>query len=124
MSDFSTGVLNRRRVYHANNRGKHSTYDFNCWGATLYVLGDRDRLKWVDHREMDEFLVEETEPIYRPAKKGDILTVSVWGRLTHTAVYMGNGRYFHKRGSNSAEITNLAGVRKIYRGEYKWRRLI
>lgn len=99
---------------------------FNCWGATLFVLGVKTRLYWEDELAMDRWLEENTKELYRPRKKGDILVVKdLFGILKHTAVYMGDGKYFHKRGGGIAEVTNLEGVRKVYPyKQYKFARLM
>lgn len=122
----NTATLNKRRVYYANRAGQVRTghwRGFNCWGATKFVLGANDRLEWVNGWEMQRWLKLATGEIYRPAKAGDILAVWEYG-LSHTAVYLGNGKYFHKRESNTSEITTLAGVRKIYRGKCTWHRAL
>lgn len=118
----NTAVLNVRRVRYANNRYKHPRAYYNCWGATLFVLGHARILQWIECGVMRRWLEENTEPIHRPRKPGDIVAVYGWG-LEHTAVYLGNGKYFHKMGSNRAEITDLAGVRKIYDGKYEFKRV-
>lgn len=121
----NTLTLNKHRVYYANRTGQTRTGfwgGFNCWGATLFTLGARRKLEWVECREMENWLMENTRPIHRPRKQGDILVVERYD-LEHTAVYIGDGKYFHKRGPNTAEITDLAGVRRIYKGRYSWRRV-
>lgn len=116
-------TLNKNRVYHANRKGKHGGSGFNCWGATLFVLGHADTLLWQNCTYMTRWLEDETVEIEEATKPGDI--IAVWSYcLEHTAVYIGHGRYFHKRGSNEAEILTLEGVKDIYPGEYTFRRLI
>ena len=123
---MSTSVitLNRRRVTYANHRGRMPHYErpyFNCWGATMFVLGGADRLNWLSGWRMQQWLDQNTREIYRPRKPGDIVAVHAWG-LEHTAVYIGNSKYFHKQGGNVSEITDLAGIRRTYRGAYTFLR--
>lgn len=119
--------LNPRRVNYANSRGNNapSIHRFNCYGATRFVLGQAKRLYWTTFSEMQRWLDDNTIKIYRPSKPGDIVTVHVYRDkwLQHTAVYIGNGKYFHKKGSNISEITDLKGIRQTYDGVYAYRRL-
>ena len=112
-------MLKQRRLYYANNRGKVIYYrrDFNCWGATAFVLGIEDKLKWIEEEEMVGILEENTTIVETEARqRGDILTIYDGGgyRLSHTAVYLGRGKFFHKRGMNISEITDIGGIIRIY----------
>lgn len=119
--------LKYKRVKYANNRGNNYAvlHKFNCYSATRFVLGHAQRLAWTDFKTMQRWLYDYTEEIHRPRKPGDIVTVHVYPDkwLQHTAVYIGGGKYFHKKGSNCAEITDLKGIRQIYQGVYAFRRL-
>jgi cell wall-associated NlpC family hydrolase len=112
------GVLSNKRVGRANQKGANGTYDFNCWGATLYVLNVSRTLTWVEEHVMQEFLVKRTDKIKtEDIQEGDIFVMygETWfGYLQHTAVYIGEGMYFHKRGSKHSEITNLEDIFEIY----------
>lgn len=117
------GVLNKRRITYTHSNAKdHGSWDFNCWGATLFVLNQADKLQWLDCDDMQEWLDKNTTRIYRPRKAGDIVAVHD-DCLEHTAVYLGRGRYFHKKGAGRAEVTTLDGIREIYSGEYTFYRL-
>lgn len=111
----TTSVLNNERLNTANEQGAYPTWGFNCWGATLFVLEGDDSLRWVEDDEMTDWLYDNTDPIEEPTKDGDILVLWRYGSLWHTAVYMGEGQYFHKKGSNEAEITDISGVFGAYR---------
>lgn len=116
--------FNKRRFYYANIKGKGGHYGFNCWGATLFVLGQAKRLEWVTCGTMDRFLENKTKPV-AIWEIGDILVIRDGRWLEHTAVYIGGGLYFHKRGPNTSEVTDIKGVRKIYGGDVReHRRLI
>lgn len=123
---MSTIALNKRRVYYANNRGNKESYrsrtGFNCYGAVLFALGAMDKLAWVGEWYMLDWLNKHTDKIYRPRRKGDIISFHECG-LTHTAVYLGKGKYFHKRGMNTAEITDLRGIRETYDGEIQFHKV-
>ena len=115
-------TLIKSRVDRANIKGALPTIDFNCWGATLFVLGQSDTLEWVDSWHMINWLCRETKPIKKATSLGDILVISDHS-LEHTATYIGRGLWFHKRGSNKAEILSMAEVLEIYPGRYEFRRL-
>ena len=110
--------LNRRRVYHANSRAKYPTGAFNCWGATLFVLGEIDRLRWVELTEMSSWIRERTKEVEQEEIMiGDVVVLTYDDSLydlEHTATYIGNGKFFHKKGSNYGEITDLDGVYESY----------
>lgn len=110
-------TLKRNRLYYANSRGKTVYYreDFNCWGATAFVLGITDNLRWIENYKMMEILTEKTEIVRtEEIQRGDILVIYESKWLHHTAVYLGRGKYFHKRGMNTSEITDIDGVIAIY----------
>lgn len=111
-------MLKQRRLYYANNRGKARYYasDFNCWGATAFVLGITDRLRWIENYNMMEILTEQTIIVeFKERQRGDILVIYKGGKwLHHTAVYLGHKKFFHKRGMNTSEITDIGGIVRIY----------
>ena len=110
----TTTNLNKQRVYYSNRKGRFPTWGFNCWGATMFVLNVTARLRWVYEWNMREFLEEETEAVVDKIQAGDILVMWSGFNLWHTAVYIGNHKFFHKKGSNCAEITTLDGVKREY----------
>lgn len=136
--------LSRTKVYYANYRGKTLTSYFNCWGATMYVLGHEKRLTWIDQGTMIEWLDENTKHHCSPScrchlrseeefytlpdniQPGDILTMWKGDDLVHTAVYIGRGKFFHKRGESTSEITEISWILWIYGGctHLVYRRLI
>lgn len=98
-----------------------STFAFNCWGTTLYIQGVLDEPYWVYGKDMSDWLKSNT--YYVPeneVKRGDILVMrdredtSDQTSLVHTAVYLGDGVYFHKSGSAPAEYTSKHGVIDSY----------
>lgn len=114
-------MINAKRMYYANRKGKdiRNGFRFNCWGATAYVLELDHKLTWLECYGMVDLLEDYTVIISEESiQRGDILAIYTKNKygtyLEHTAVYLGRGRYFHKRGSNTSEITNLAGVIRIY----------
>ena len=116
----ATAIKRRVALAHADANRNHAW--FNCWGATLYILGGHRRRVWFEVQEMQHWLDMNTEQIHGPRKVGDIVCVHTY-ELQHTAVYLGKGKYFHKMGSNRAEVTDLAGIRNEYSGRYTWRRV-
>lgn len=107
MTRKEINMLKKHRLYYANNRGKVHYYsgDFNCWGATAFVSGIMDKLVWIEDYRMVEILTERTIRIRANSiQRGDILVIYEGGKwLHHTAVYLGRGKYFHKRGMNTSE---------------------
>lgn len=95
---------------------------FNCWGATLFVLNVLGRPVWAEQDVMEAWLEQNAKPVYRP-RPGDVVTIYNYGTLSHTAVCLGKGRYFHKKGSNIAEVTDLAGVKRTYSGTVEFMRV-
>ena len=119
-------IVKNNRLYYSNQKGKYGTRKFNCWGSTAFVLGIRDRLYWLGMYEMEAILEEYTDVIEETdIQRGDILTIYDQGGLTHTAIYLGRGRYFQKKGGNNSEITDIGGVFEIY-GDYQveYRRVV
>ena len=122
--------MKNNRLYYSNQKGKYGGLQFNCWGATAFILGIEHRLRWIETREMDNILEEYTEIISEhERKRGDILTIYenryYRDELSHTAVYLGREKYFQKKGGNGSEITDIHGVIRIY-GDYKieYRRVV
>jgi hypothetical protein len=111
-------TLKRNRLYYANNRGKQRYHasDFNCWGATAFVLGMMDNLVWLGDDMMIDILTKRTFIINNEDRqRGDILVIyEDDDYLTHTAVYLGHKKFFHKRGRNTSEITDMGGIVRIY----------
>lgn len=119
--------MNNNRLYYSNNRGKRVTWGFNCWGATAFVLNLVDRLQWLQDWQMEDILHDYTKVVNEnEIKRGDILVMCYMsGTLKHTAVYLGRGKYFHKRGSNFSEITDMNGICRVYSDEnIEYRRVV
>lgn len=94
---------------------KKYTWDFNCWGATQYILDKNPELEWIDKEAMEEFLDDNTVIIEKEdLKRGDILCLYDSIGLSHTAVYIRNGVYFHKKGCNNGEYATLESITDIY----------
>lgn len=109
--------MKKERMYEALELGERPTWDFNCWGATAYVLDMTDELYWWNHWQMDSLLEHETEDVANKRRRiGDILVLRRVrdGLLMHTAVYIGKGMYFHKMGSNNSSIMTYEQVTREY----------
>ena len=111
-------AISEIRTDHVLNMAGGGTKDFNCWGATQYVLRARDTLGWVEVKEMASWIRGNTKEV-KQASTGDILVL--WKRgitgkaLVHTAVYLGDGQYLHKIGSRHAERTSKMRVVNHYK---------
>lgn len=100
---------------------KDATWDgynpkFNCWGATQYALGQRKRWGWVGAEVMWRWINTKTTPVEGELQEGDVLVIScaTYNKLIHTAVYMGNGKWFHKRGRHDTLIQSQQEVEDCY----------
>lgn len=113
--------------------GRYGCASFNCWGATLYALGEINNLQWISDWDMLEFLGNNTEIINEnKLKKGDILVL--YGieedeeeiTLIHTAIYINKDFFWHKRGENQSEFATLQTILEIYWKcvHFEYRRLI
>lgn len=74
---------------------------FNCWGATKFALGHLTKYQWVKEDAMMAWLNQKTFQLKPRAKlqSGDILVIQKSnGYLLHTAIYLGNRLWFHKKG--------------------------
>ena len=110
-------VINRRNLRKAHREGKSGNGDFNCWGATLFVLDAIDELYWAENNEIAEFIENETKPIdKKDVQEGDILALYYprSQRISHTAVYISKRKLFHKVGGCESEYTSKAGVKRRY----------
>lgn len=81
----------------------------NCWNATMLFHGAVQKVRYVEEGEAEQWLANKTR-LVRPNFKGecrglrfgDIL--SIWSNsylgdyLEHTAVYIGQGKWFQKGG--------------------------
>lgn len=101
----------------------------NCWGTTLWTLRAYEQPKFIGTDEMQLWLDRNTVSVERPSF-GDILVIhsngsDVWGPpegvLSHTAIRLGNGIYWHQAGSGGLyKIGSLKEVLKQYPGTYKF----
>ena len=101
-------------------------HNLNCWGTTVFVLGAVDRIHWANGKVMREWLESTTRPLEPKEKRqrGDILVMfdeafllccdDPESGITHTAVYVGGGKYFHKCGAGKARYDNQTGVLSSY----------
>lgn len=117
-------LLNRSNLAIADHEGKQKG-DFNCWGGTLFVLGEIKTLEWVCGTDMEMFLDENTVKIDEDKMQiGDILATYNFDGLVHTATYTGKNRFWHKMGGGVSEFSNKQGVLDSYSYDhYEIRRL-
>lgn len=112
-------MLSNTRIEHVLGMGNTFTQDYNCWGATMFVLGAKDHLTWVDNPEISDWLMANCKPVKRP-QIGDVLGLFYRNEsdktafLVHTAVYIGDGRYLHKLGQQKAVVEPLSKVVRHY----------
>lgn len=115
----------------------------NCWGTTLYMLGVIKEPRFIDSAEMDPWLDKNTKRVVKPAF-GDVLVIrrettdcsciydsapyncggrseycDAPGALMHTAVYIGDGLYWHQRGHcGQFLIESLLDIVITYPGDH------
>jgi len=98
-------TLNIENVNNAYKLGIDGNYEFNCWGTTLYCLNVEKDLKWIDRKTMSEFLDCNTKQInLNKIIEGDIIVLLDNDVLVHTGIYIGNNKYFHKRGALKVKL--------------------
>lgn len=115
-------LLNQDNLLKAHETGREGTSQFNCWNATLYVLGQVDYLEWADYDEIHDFIEYQTKEVPREqAQVGDIFVLYQYGRIHHTAVFVEVGEFeelFHKVGGLFSEFTDEEGVKEQYWNEW------
>jgi hypothetical protein len=91
------------------------THDFNCWAGTLMYFNELKTPRWIEQREMIQWMEANTKRVTRK-RKNDIIALFDGGNegLLHTAVYLGDGKVWHKKGANVAEITTIEKMLKVY----------
>jgi hypothetical protein len=93
----------------------------NCWALTMLIWGALDMPKWAAPEEIEEWLFLNTHEAIGKPRPGDVLVMRSpfnYGRpncIEHTAVYMGNGDFWHKPGIDVGQWTTLADMKKIYK---------
>lgn len=115
-------TIDTKRLAEADKLGQSPTRSFNCHGATAYVthLADTNDLRWIQPDDMAPLLQNNTTEIQPlDIQRGDILALfdsrhNDFDKLIHTATYLGQGNYWHKRGSAASEHTTLSGVIDTY----------
>lgn len=108
-------VINMKKLSYTKRISKDFNFNFNCWGATLYILDQRKSLLWINNVTMKQFLIDNTV-ITNEKKKGNILCLYS-GKVTlkHTAVYLDNVTLWHKRGVQQGEQTTEEEIYKLYK---------
>jgi len=100
----------------------------NCWNSTLLFHKVPVPRRWEDDETIQAWLRANTRRYEQhPRRYGDILWIGDEDEdyIKHTAVYVGNGWYWHKDGDRIAEFATLDRVLQRY-GDADWhhRRLI
>lgn len=100
----------------------------NCWNATLLALRFSKNVEYTECRYMEHWLANRTVGISRLYKRkiGDILVIRALDKeLLHTAVYVGDGLYWHKAGYNGKvgyERASLSRILNMYGYIHSFRR--
>lgn len=84
------------------NLGKRGS-NSNCWATTLYSVGAIKKLRYISSGNITKWIKDNTiKRRRRKPKRGDIIVFTVGllfkKKIVHTAIYLGNGVYFHQRG--------------------------
>lgn len=113
-------MIDRQRIQamiKATKGGYNS--EFNCWGATQYLLGHKEKIGWIEEKKMWSWLDKKTQVVTKSKLAvGDILVISRNdGTLIHTAVYVGRNKWFHKRGKWEALRESKKDILNHYAGE-------
>lgn len=92
----------------------------NCWALTMMICGALDEPKWARLEEVEQWLATCTHAYEGEPRPGDIFVMRSHrnhGRIhciEHTAMYLGNGTYWHKPGSDVGQYTTLEQMQYIY----------
>lgn len=92
----------------------------NCWALTMLICGGIRRPTWAHVDQVEEWLEDKTHDIDDAPRAGDIFIMRsrfARGRdrcMEHTAVYMGNGIYWHKPGADVGQYTTMADMQEQY----------
>ena len=87
---------------------------FNCWGFTAAHFGWIADIEWVDRDTMINLLSRNTKPV-ESIEVGDIEAYyDDLGELIHTAVYAGDGLYYHKEGQRCFHHEEQKSIYKRY----------
>ena len=107
-------MLNTSNMQKVNSM--KSSYQTNCWGSTQFALNHTKVASWSERSDMENFLSLHSTPVnMHEIKTGDILVMrDLFGTLLHTALYMGNGLFWHKPGSNCARNEKFSEIRSLY----------
>lgn len=120
-------LVNESKLQQAHREGKKGNCGFNCFGASLFVLGRVAKLYWVDCPEITEFINNNTFQI-NEVQRGDLLIMYAEDYcddytddqndegliIIHTAVYMGNEEWFHKEGVSRSSFGTQDDVLDSY----------
>lgn len=91
-----------KRIYQKINKVKNlgSGHHANCWGTTLFILGFNPSLKW-ELYVPTAFALKKCSNLVTSTdyQIGDILVLKNNGTTVHTAIYIGQNKWFHKAGS-------------------------
>jgi hypothetical protein len=120
-------LINESNLDQAHEEGREGNGNFNCYCTSLFILGQVKELYWVDCPEITEFIHKHTIEVSN-AQRGDMLVM--WEEdmcdeygdeqdedgciISHTAVYLGNGRWFHKEGGSKSSFGTQQDVLDAY----------
>ena len=92
-------------------------HDPNCWNATIMYFDPKEPVRFTGQSDMEHWLNKNTvESLYQRCVPRTILALYNEDLgLIHTAVYIGDGVLFHKRGCGGHwEIITEKMLRAIY----------
>jgi hypothetical protein len=90
---------------------------FNCWGATLLYFNIIETPMWINQGRMSRE-IETNFSRLKSKKKLRLNDMAAFydknGDLVHTAVLVGDNKWFHKRGSNVCAIDEMVSIMVVY----------
>jgi hypothetical protein len=100
----------------------NAEFDYNCWGFVAYLNGWEECAEWLWVQDILALLESNTVKLRgtAPALPGDILVyygIPDYGgseEITHTAVYLGDGKIIHKPGALPVEVMDMQDVAEEY----------
>lgn len=88
---------------------------YNCHGLTLSFLDIVNEPFWADESDLMDLLEKSIQVNKHELSVSDFMVIeSRLGHLDHSAIYLGNDLWLHKKGKTNIEIVPLSHVLYTY----------
>ncbi|MFH1264057.1 MAG: NlpC/P60 family protein [Pseudomonadota bacterium] len=91
-------------------------YGPNCFNTVLLATGvlPFDDVRYVDSDEFEFLLRLDFDLVKGEPRRGDVVLYSASDKRNHAAVYLGEGRVFHKKDWYSAYVYREVGIDEVF----------